>query len=121
MARIRVFRTCVFVVAILLWLPRVSLAQGTASSLSGVVTDASGAVIPGANVTVTNIGTNVAKTVHTDGVGHYLVTDLTPGSYSLLVDASGFEGKKVSSIQLVVAQETRQDVALAVGGNTQVV
>jgi hypothetical protein len=121
MARIRVFRTCVFVVAILLWLPSVLLAQGTASSLSGVVTDASGAVIPGAAVTVTNIGTNVAKTVHTDGVGHYLVTDLTPGSYSLLVDAAGFEGKKVSAIQLVVAQESRQDVALAVGGNTQVV
>ena len=48
--------------------------------------------------------------------------DLTPGAYTLQVSATGFEQKKVrNAIQLVVAQESRQDVALTVGGNTTVV
>lgn len=121
MMRIRVFGICLLILAALSGFSYVASAQGTASSLSGNITDPSGAAIPGASVTVTSTGTNLSKTVQSDGTGHYLISDLTPGAYTLQVMATGFEQKKVNAIQLVVAQESRQDVKLTVGGNTTVV
>ena len=64
--------------------------QGTSASLTGNVTDPSGAAVPGATVTVTNIGTNLTQSVKTDSVGTYLLRPLPIGNYTLTIEAAGF-------------------------------
>src|SRR5882757_3793176 len=65
--------------------------QGITGSITGTVTDSSGASIVGATVTVRQIDTNSIRTVTTSGVGSYTVTQLGPGRYSVKVDKTGFE------------------------------
>ena len=72
------------------WLPSQMNAQ-TLSSVTGIVTDASGGVVPDAKVTITNDATNVAKTVATNSAGSYTVTDLIPGTYTVKVENAGFQ------------------------------
>ena len=71
-------------------------AQSRTGTILGTVTDATGAVIPGAKVTVTNMGTNQARETSTDANGRYVVTLLPVGRYSIKVNATGF-GEGVSS------------------------
>jgi hypothetical protein len=119
--RIRVNWICVLAFALFTLDPSLVLAQGTTASLSGVVTDSSGALIPNAEVVVTNIDTGVALTVKSDNAGHYAASNLNPGNYKLLVKAPGFSPKQVNSILLAVAVESHQDVALALGGEMEIV
>ena len=67
----------------------VGLAQYTEGSISGTVTDSAGAVLPGANVTVTNAQTGEARQVTTDSDGLYRVASLRPGSYEVKVEQAG--------------------------------
>ena len=67
-------------VAVLLLLSSAALAQGEKGIIAGTVTDASGAVVVGAAVTVTGAGTNAVRTATTDGTGSYTITNLSPGS-----------------------------------------
>src|SRR5437870_12629121 len=64
-------------------------AQGL-SGITGTITDPSGAVVPGAKVTVTNTGTNISNTAITTSAGTYTITDLIPGTYKVRVEAPGF-------------------------------
>lgn len=66
-------------------------AQSITGSITGVVTDVSGAVIPGAAVTVSNTDTNVGTTVQTDSSGNYTAPLLPRGNYRLEVTAKGFK------------------------------
>ncbi|MDE3110547.1 MAG: carboxypeptidase regulatory-like domain-containing protein, partial [Acidobacteriota bacterium] len=66
------------------------LAQINFGRILGKVTDPSGAVVAGATVTVTNTGTNVARTLTTDSSGAWAAAALDPGTYSVRVTASGF-------------------------------
>ena len=95
------------------------LAQSTTASMLGVVRDASGAVVPGARVTVTNTGTSFTRTMTTDNEGSYLFNDLPIGSYELKATMSGFETFVQTGITLVVNQNARVDVALALGSASQ--
>ena len=65
--------------------------QGTSASLTGQVTDNSGAIVPGATVTATNADTGLAQTATTNGEGIYLIAPLPPGHYKLMIEAKGFE------------------------------
>src|SRR5215469_821912 len=65
-------------------------AQFTTASLSGIVTDASGASIPGATVTVMNLDTGFRQTVASGATGEYLFPRLPIGAYKLTVEKSGF-------------------------------
>ena len=65
--------------------------QGTTSRITGVVTDKSGAVIPGAAVTVTNEGTSTSYRATSGAGGVYVVDSLQVGTYTVTVDASGFK------------------------------
>ena len=64
--------------------------SGTSSALSGAVTDASGAMVSGASVTATQVDTKAERTGRTDAAGHYLFSQVTPGTYRVAVQATGF-------------------------------
>ena len=119
--RIRVGWIYVLVLALFAGLSNAALAQGLNASVSGTITDPQGGVIPGVTVTVTNIGTSLSKTVKSDDSGYYAVSDLNPGTYNIVVSAPGFATKKVNSVILAVAQVSRQDVSLTLGGTNEVV
>jgi hypothetical protein len=89
--------------------------QGTSASLTGQVTDPSGAAVPGAAVTVTNIDTNFMQSAKTDSVGTYLIRPLPIGNYSLAISAAGFDRYLQKGIVLTVNLAATQDVHLKVG------
>ncbi len=91
-------------------------AQDTTGKITGVVTDSSGAVIPNATVTVTNIATNQTKQTTTDNSGVYQALQLPIGSYRVTVSAPGFEQTTVqSNTALQINQTLRIDVTLNIG------
>src|SRR3979490_1577225 len=71
--------------AFLLFAPA-SFGQTTSATVLGNVTDASGAVMSGASVTVTNVATGISRAVPTDDFGNYEVTDLVAGNYDVLIE-----------------------------------
>ena len=85
-------------VAFILGLP--ALAQNATGTLVGHVTDASGAVIPNANVTVTNVDTGEAKILTTNEAGDYTAPLLKPGNYRVTVSAAAFNKEATSGIVL---------------------
>lgn len=96
-----------------------ALAQST-GRVEGIVADATGASVPGASVTATNLGTNLAKTVVTDSTGGYVLTPLSVGSYQVKVEMPGFK-EQTTKLTLSVNQAARLDFKLEVGGQTEVV
>jgi hypothetical protein len=81
----------------------------------GRVTDHSGAVVPGATVTLRNEATNVSNATQANGAGEYVFPNLIPGTYELTATQKGFDLFTVSSIELSVSQTVRQDAQLSVG------
>ena len=92
-----------------------TLAQSTTDgAIGGVVTDSSGAVVPGATVTAHNLATSGTAAAATDGNGRYLIGHLQPGTYSVEISAKGFAGYKATSITVEVGRATAVDAALGV-------
>ena len=85
------------------------------ATLLGVITDASGAAVPTATVTVTNLETSVTSKTQSNSEGNYNVLYLNPGRYSLRVEQRGFKTFERAPIELRTNDRTRVDVALAVG------
>jgi len=99
-----------------------ALAQSTTDgAIGGVVTDPSGAVVPGADVTAQNLGTSITTTGTTDGSGRYLIGHLRPGTYSVEISAKGFGKFKATSITVEVGRVTAVDAALGVQTQTETV
>jgi hypothetical protein len=101
-------------VCFLLLFAIVSRAQGN-GSIAGKIADNSGAVIAGANVTVTNVLTNVSRTTISGNDGEYQFTALSPGQYKVEVNANGFKKAQQPGIQLQVDERLRVDVTLEIG------
>jgi len=98
----------------------VCLAQSDTARLQGTVTDAQGAAIAGATVTVTNTGTGRQSSATTNELGYYSVQALPPGNYRVEITQKGF--KKVSrELELQVAQIGVADFQLAVGQVTETI
>src|SRR5579875_1624600 len=95
--------------------------QAGTASVSGRVTDTSGAAIPAATVTVKNTGTSVSSTTVTDGEGRYTVPDLGIGSYEIQVSKTGFQTSVRTGITLTVGSAPVIDLQLAVGQASQTV
>ena len=95
--------------------------QNTSASLSGTVSDTSGAAIANATLTLTNEATGFSVTVKSDSSGGYNITDVTPGKYDLAVSATGFESVINKAIQLAISQEGRVNIQLQVGKAQQTV
>jgi hypothetical protein len=106
---------------ILLYSPTPLRAVGPTGKVVGTVTDSSGAQIAGAKVTITNEGTNEARTEVSDGEGNFTFPILPVGNYSVKVEAAGFEGYLQSGIVLQVDQNITVNAQLKVGSNTTVV
>ena len=96
-------------------------AQQATAQIAGTVKDPSGAVVTGALVTLSNVGTNLSRTATTTKEGDYLFTLLPIGTYELTVTQPGFEKYQQTGITLQINQYARQDVTLQIGAVTQVV
>ncbi len=81
-----------------------SQAQQATATLTGVVTDSNGAVIPGASVTATNSATNLSRTTSTNDEGDYVISSLPVGSYVVKVFAPNFDFRVFENINLNVGQ-----------------
>lgn len=90
-----------------------ALAQSTAT-LSGTVTDPSGAVLPNAQVTVHSLATGLDRVLKTDGAGLYAVPSLEPGDYKVQANAPGFSTYTVQKVTLDVDQMVSVNMKLAV-------
>ena len=94
-------------------------AQNIFGAIVGTVSDPSGAVLPGASVTATNLGTGQKRSVMTDGHGYYAILSLPRGNYRVDVDVHGFKHFSRSPIDVLVAEEARVDVTMQVGSASQ--
>ncbi len=90
-------------------------AQSTSSSIAGIVSDSSQAVVSGARVHVVNEATGVALVTSTNAAGLYRIPGLSPGSYRIDVEAPGFQRLSRSGVVVQVSQTVQADLALAVG------
>ena len=92
--------------------PSRAWAQQDAATLTGDVRDSSGALVAGAAVTITNVGTNISVATVTNDRGSYTVPNLRPGEYTVTAEAPGFSITIRSGLTLQVAQVARADVTL---------
>src|SRR5712692_4324931 len=118
----RSIRTTLVLLA-LAWLLNGALAwsQQAAASLRGNVSDASGAVVPNAQVARGNTGTGVRRTTTSGATGRYEILQLVPATYRLEVEAEGFRKFVQDGIVLLVNQNAVLDVRLEVGARTEIV
>ena len=91
-----------------------ALAQGF-GQITGIVSDATGGVLPGASVTVTNTQTGVAVTQQTNTAGVYVVPNLLPGVYDVKIEMDGFRSSARNGLELQIQQTIRIDVKLEIG------
>jgi len=111
-ARVKLF-TGLFAICIL---PLASIhGQNITGTIVGQITDPSGSVVPGAEVTVRNEGTGLAVRASMDASGTCSAPNLMAGMYEVAVTAAGFESYKASGLQLLASQTVRHDVKLQLG------
>lgn len=94
-------------------------AQVLYGSLTGIVHDAAGAVVPGASIKVQNTGTAQEFATQTNDVGGYTFSNLSPGTYDLTINASGFRALMRRGIAITVNVVRREDVTLEIGQVTE--
>src|SRR5262249_49508813 len=105
----------------LLLLSLLSSAQTPTAEFTGFVTDASGGVVAGATVVITNVATNAQRSVTTNSSGVYIAPALQPGVYSVRVSMTGFRAEVRNDIVLQVGQSARINFQLQVGEVTETV
>jgi hypothetical protein len=119
--RLRRVPTIVSLIALMIMLAgycRPLRAQLGMATLSGTVTDSSGAAIPGAEVTLQSATEKANHRLTTDATGKYFIPAIVPGTYDLIVKANGFDTKTITGIILSSGQGSTLNVPLAVGKAT---
>jgi hypothetical protein len=99
----------------LLLLPAGALAQTGTGTVTGLVTDTTGATLPGVTVTATNQGTNVSQTAITNETGSYTITPLVVGTYVIKAELAGFQAFTTPPFTLEARQVARLDFKMGVG------
>src|SRR5260370_30707956 len=97
----------------------ITYGQAVNGTLLGTVTDATGAVVPGANVTITEVSTNLSRSTVTNESGNYVFGNLERGSYRVEVQGQGFKKAIRDRADVLVNNDTRVDVQLEPGGVTE--
>ncbi len=93
--------------------------SGTKGGLAGVITDISGAVVPNAKITVT--GGEGARTITTDAAGHFEIGSLTPGRYTVGVEAAGFKSDEARNLEVVINRTSNVSLTLQAGAIAETV
>src|ERR1017187_6183249 len=114
-------RTIGALCALLLLVAAVGYSQAVNATLLGTVTDSSGAIVPNAKVTVTEVNTGANRSGQTNESGNYTFPDMAPGQYAITVEVSGFKKETRKDIALAVNSSTRIDVQLTPGNITETV
>ena len=114
------FRLAIFL-AVILALAVPALAQVTAGTILGTVRDSTGAIVVGAQVTITETNKGTASRYETDETGAYNAPFLVPGTYSVTIEKAGFKKSVRAGIVVQVDQKARVDVTLDVGQVTETV
>jgi hypothetical protein len=116
-----VFSRALILLAVFLLPTAPVFSQAFNASLSGVVADATGGVIPGVEVTLINVATNAQATYISDDQGRYTFQNVTPGRYELRAALAGFREFVQSGIELAINQRARLNVTLQVGELTETI
>ena len=118
---VRTVMTSVLVTGALLCFMSTALSQGTnLGTIRGTVTDANGAVIPNASVKITDKSTGLSRDLTTNGEGNYEAAALKPGTYEVMVIATGFKKTVVETV-LSGAETVRADIKAEVGTQNETV
>lgn len=102
-----IFAACLFCLPL--------MSQAPTGSISGVVTDATGAVVPGAKVSVTNVSQGISRAATTDEAGRYNMPALIPGPYEIEARMQGFQKEIRKGVQLTVGMNAVINLSLQVG------
>jgi len=116
----KAIRLLALLLAAVFIIPSSVTAQTSLGRILGTITDTSGAVVPGAMVTVQNTATGVSRQIACSNAGEYVAPDLEAGPYLVKVEAKGFQTVERTGIRLEVAKDARVDVQLKVGTTTEV-
>jgi outer membrane receptor protein involved in Fe transport len=95
----------------------VAFGQAVYGSIYGTVTDATGAIVPGANITVTDTAKGTSSNVQADGSGEFRVDHLIPDVYDVKIEASGFKGYEQKGLQVFADGALKVTAALTAGGS----
>ncbi|MFY9911371.1 MAG: carboxypeptidase-like regulatory domain-containing protein [Candidatus Sulfotelmatobacter sp.] len=99
----------------------VLFAQTYQGRILGTVTDSSGAVVADAKITITNIATNVSRSIITNHAGEYVAPNLDPGTYAVAAEAPGFKKTESNSVILEVSRDVQVNLQLQPGALNQTV
>ena len=119
--RVGASRTYPTLVAGMMLLCVPAFSQLNSGSITGGITDPTGAVIPGAKVSVIDVERNVTRSLLTDTAGQYTAPSLTPGQYTVRAEATGFKIVEQKNISLGVGQAVRVDLGMQPGEQSQTV
>src|SRR6516162_1202078 len=108
-----------FILIALTCLASLAIAQGERGTITGVITDPTGAVIPNVEVTAVQIETNVSFKGVTTGAGLYRIPYLPPGNYKVSAGGPGFKTAVVSPVVVAVASVVTADLKLEVGATNE--
>ena len=104
-----------------LGLATTAFAQGNSGTLRGSISDSSGGILPGANVTLVNDATKASRSAVTDAKGGYYFASVQPGSYTLRVEIQGFKKVDQKGVRISPNDTRGVDVTLEVGAQTETV
>jgi hypothetical protein len=109
------FRTAAFAATIALAAALACFGQGNTGSINGEIQDPGGAAIAGANITLTNTGTNEARTTQSSANGEYVFANVVPATYSITVESSGFKKLVRNNVIVALQQAVRVDLTMELG------
>ncbi len=114
MARIRTTLAASSLALLLAWAPRAS-AQAVFGQILGTVTDSTGAAVPGADITVTDVSKGTTVTQQSNGAGEFTIEHLIPDVYTVKVEAKGFKGYQQSDLQVFADSSQKVTAVMTVG------
>src|SRR5215471_416550 len=118
---VRLVVSVLLCVCVGIMLPTIGSAQQNYGTILGTITDKTGAVVPGAKITVTNTATQVNRETATDKEGFFQAISLPVGTYTVTVEKEGFSKEITQPKALDINQNLRVDIALQVGSKSEVV